>query len=117
MRLQKKKTAFIVEDNLFQFKWMAMGLCNAPTTFQRKMNFFLRDVLGKKSLIDLDDIIIYSKISEDHLRDFGEVFALWKKANFKLKLKKCQFLRQEVNYLGPIITQDGKAQIHRKFRK
>jgi hypothetical protein len=55
---------------------MAMGLCNAPTTFQRKMNFFLRDVLGKKSLIDLDDIIIYSKISEDHLRDFGEVFAL-----------------------------------------
>jgi hypothetical protein len=51
------------------------------------------------------------------LRDFGEVFALWKKANFKLKLKKCQFLRQEVNYLGPIITQDGKAQIHRKFRK
>ena len=113
----KEKTAFIVEDNLFQFKRMAMGLCNAPATFQRTMNFVLRDVLGKKALVYLDDIIIYSKTWEDHLRDLREVFALLKKANFKLKLKKCQFLRQEVNYLGHIITQDGIAPDPQKIQK
>ena len=87
----KEKTAFIVEDNLFQFKRMAIGLCNAPATFQRTMNFVLRDVLGKKALVYLDDIIIYSKTWEDHLNDLREVFSLLEKANFKLKLKKCQF--------------------------
>ena len=79
----KEKTAFIVEDFLFQFKRMAMGLCNAPATFQRTMNFVLRDVLGKKALVYLDDIIIYSKTWEDHLNDLREVFSLLQKANFK----------------------------------
>ena len=96
---------------------MAMGLCNAPATFQRTMNFVLRDVLGKKALVYLDDIIIYSKTWEDHLRDLREVFALLKKANFKLKLKKCQFFRQEVNYLGHSITQDGIAPHPQKIQK
>jgi hypothetical protein len=87
----KEITPFIVEDNLFQLKRMAMGLCNAPATFQRTMNFFLRDVLGKKALVYLDDIIIYSKTWEDHLNDLREVFSLLQKANFKLKLKSVSF--------------------------
>ena len=81
----KERNLFIVEDNLFQFKRMAMGLCNAPATFQRTMNFVLRDVVGKKALVYLDDIIIYSKTWEDHLSDLREVFSLLQKANFKLK--------------------------------
>ena len=81
------------------------------------MNFVLRDVLGKKALVYLDDIIIYSKTWEDHLNDLREVFSLLGKANFKLKLKKCQFLRREVNYLGHIITQDGIAPDPQKIQK
>ena len=50
---------------------MAMGLCNAPATFQRTMNFVLRDVLGKKALVYLDDVIIYSKTVEDNLKDIA----------------------------------------------
>ncbi|KAI9554902.1 hypothetical protein GHT06_020180 [Daphnia sinensis] len=44
-----EKTAFVVENNLYEFKRMAFGLCNAPATFQRLMNYVLRDVLGSKA--------------------------------------------------------------------
>jgi hypothetical protein len=117
MMNKKKKTAFIVENNLYQFRRMAMGLCNAPATFQRTMNFVLRDVLGKKSLVYLDDVIIYSKTIEDHLKDNEEVFTLIEKAQLKLKLKKCQFFQTEVNYLGIIITSEGIAPDPNKIEK
>ena len=44
----KEKTAFVIEDHLYQFARMPFGLCNGPPTFQRLMNYALRDVLGKK---------------------------------------------------------------------
>jgi hypothetical protein len=50
---------------------MAMELCNAPAIFQRTMNSVLRDVLGKKALVYLDDVIIYSKTVEDNLKDIA----------------------------------------------
>jgi hypothetical protein len=50
---------------------MAMELCNAPAIFQRTMNSILRDVLGKKALVYLDDVIIYSKTVEDNLKDIA----------------------------------------------
>jgi hypothetical protein len=81
------------------------------------MNFVLRDVLGKKALVYLDDVIIYSKTIEDHLRDIEEVFTLIEKAQLKLKLKKCQFFRTEVNYLGHIITSEGIAPDPDKIEK
>ena len=103
----KEKTAFIVENNLYEFIRMPFGLCNAPATFQRVMNYILRDVSGIKALVYLDDVIIFSETFEDHLRDIKEVFTLIQNAGLKLKLKKCQFMKKSVQYLGHIISRDG----------
>ncbi|KZS20714.1 Uncharacterized protein APZ42_012510 [Daphnia magna] len=113
----KEKTAFIVQNNLYQFKRMAFGLCNAPATFQRTMNYVLRDVLGKKALVNLDEVIIFSDTFEAHLEDIREVFNLLKIANLKLKLKKCQFIKHSVNYLSHIISKEGIAQDPEKIYK
>ena len=96
----KEKTAFIVENNLYELNRMSFGLCNAPATFQRLMSYVLRDVLGICALVYLDDVIIFSDTFENHLIDIRSVFELLKSANLKLKLKKCQFVRKTVNYLG-----------------
>ena len=90
----KEKTAFIVENNLYEFIRMPFGLCNAPATFQRVMNYILRDVSGIKALVYLDDVIIFSETFEDHLRDIKEVFTLIQNAGLKLKLKKSQFFEK-----------------------
>jgi len=58
----KEKTAFVIEDHLYQFARMPFGLCNGPPTFQRLMNYALRDVLGKKALVYLDDVIIFQTL-------------------------------------------------------
>jgi hypothetical protein len=88
----KEKTAFVAEDHLYQFTRMPFGLCNGPPTFQRLMNFALKDVLGKKALVYLDDVIIYSDTFEDHFKDIRHVFELLKEAKLTLKMKKCQFM-------------------------
>jgi hypothetical protein len=90
--------------NLFE---CLFGLCNAPATFQRVMNYILRDVSGIKDLVYLDDVIIFSKSFEDHLRDIKEVFTLIQNVGLKLKLKKCQFMKKSVEFIGHIISRDG----------
>ena len=53
------KTAFVTRQGLFQFTVMPFGLCNAPATFERLMELFLKDLNWKVCLIYLDDIIVY----------------------------------------------------------
>ena len=113
----KEKTAFIVENNLYEFNRMSFGLCNAPATFQRLMNYVLRDVLGKSALVYLDDVIIFSESYEQHLMDIRKVFSLLQRANLKLKLKKCQFMKKSVDYLGHVISTEGIAPDPNKIDK
>ena len=81
------------------------------------MNYILRDVSGVKALVYLDDIIIYSDTFESHIEDIREVFTLIQNAGLKLKLKKCQFIKKSVKYLGHIISRDGIGPDPEKIEK
>ena len=55
----KAKTAFIVQNHVYEWNRLAFGLKNAPGTFQRTMNNILQPVIGKICLQYLDDIIVF----------------------------------------------------------
>ena len=81
------------------------------------MTQILRRVLGKSALVYLDDVIVFSDSFNDHLKHIREVFQLINEAGLKLKLRKCQFVRESVEYLGHIISADGIAPDPKKIEK
>jgi hypothetical protein len=102
------KIAFICEYGLYEFNFMPFGLCNAPsTTFQREMNTLFKDVLYEFVLVYLDDIIVFSKTMDEHIRHLRIVFDLLTQENLTLKLSKRNFFKTKIKYLGHIIIASG----------
>ncbi len=90
----RDKTAFTTARGQFRFKVLPFGLCNAPSTFRRIMDQKLKGLLHKNFLVYLDDRIIYSETSEDHLVHLRHVLERLRKANLKLKPEKCYIGRR-----------------------
>ena len=103
----KFKTAFICEFGQYEFNRMPFGLTNAPSTFQRLMNRLLTPLLNTCALVYLDDIIVYSKNFDEHLCQLQRVFRILKEAGLKLKLKKCNFAQESIDYSGHVVSGDG----------
>jgi hypothetical protein len=88
---------------------MAFGLTGAPGTFQKTMNTTLAPVLRKCVLVFFDDILVYSASFKDHVVHLQQVFELLSTEQWKIKLSKCTFSKNQVAYLGYLITQQGVA--------
>ncbi|CEP17538.1 hypothetical protein [Parasitella parasitica] len=78
----KCKTGFSSSNGLWDCNSLAQGLCNSPATFARYMENMLSSVQAY-TIKHLDDILCHADT------------------------KKCQFLQQEVRYLGFIISGSG----------
>ena len=52
----------------------------------------------------LDDIIIYSDTKEEHLKRLEAVFQKLAAAGLKLKPSKCFFFKEEIDYLGHVVS-------------
>lgn len=105
----QKKTAFATHDGLFEFKVMPFGLCNAPATFQRLMDLVLAGIQWSQCLVYLDDIIVIGRTFDEHLQNLSTVLQKLREANLHIKPSKCNFCREQVNYLGHIVSKAGVA--------
>ena len=96
---------------------MLFGLCNASAIFQRLMNHILRKYLRNFVLVYLDDIIIYSKTWKGHLNHLRLVFEALRGAGLMVKIKKCEFAKKELKFLGHIISREGIRTDPEKIKK
>ena len=107
----QEKTAFITHQGLYEFRVMPFGLCNAPAVFQQLMQRVIMGLNPEEGpdfvAVYLDDVLIFSETLEDHLRHVRIVIEQVMATGLKLKPVKCHFVRQEVEYLGHLITPDG----------
>ena len=104
----RQYTAFTVGSlGVYEFLWMPYGLCNAPATFQRLMQNCLGELNLTYALVYLDDVKVYSRTEEDHLRQLQAMFECFYEHRLKLKPSKCSFLRKQITFLGHKISADG----------
>lgn len=103
----RPKTAFNTPLGHFQFKVLCFGLTNAPATFQRVMNHIFAPLIGDYVLVYLDDILVMSKSSEEHLQHLRAVLHVLRTHKFKVKLSKCEFMQKQVKFLGYIVSGEG----------
>ena len=109
------KTAFRTKYGHFEYLVMPFGLRNAPATFQSFINMVLRPYLEKFVILYLDDILIYSKTKEEHHQQVHQVLEKLLENNLYVKLKKCEFDKDKVEYLGYILSGEGIATYPKKI--
>nr|GEW62017.1 hypothetical protein [Tanacetum cinerariifolium] len=86
----------------------------APILFVKKKDGSFRMFIDYKELnkltiknLFIDDILIYSKIQEEHEMHLGLVLELLKKEKLYATFSKCEFWLEELQYLRHVINGDG----------
>jgi hypothetical protein len=60
------KTTFKTCYGHYEFLVMSFGITNAPTVFMDTMNRDFHDYLNQFTVIFINDVLIYSKLPEEH---------------------------------------------------
>ena len=102
-----EKTAFSSPNGHWELTSMPFGLKTAPSYFQRIVNKVLTGLIGTSTQVYLDDIVVQGKNLDDHVYNLRKVLDRLREAKLKLRLKKCEFFKEEVEYLGHIVGAQG----------
>ena len=70
----QEKTAFITPRSIYYYKVMPFGLKNAGATYQRLVTKMFQAQLSKTVEVYIDDMVVKSKRSQDHLADLSQIF-------------------------------------------
>ena len=101
------KIAFRMRYGHYEFVVVPFGLTNAPATFMCLMNSVFSRYLDKFVLVFLDDILVYSKNEKEHEDHLRLTLQVLREHQLYAKLRKCDFYRDRIQYLGHIISEEG----------
>ena len=104
--------AFITpKGRVFKWKVMPFGVANAPALFQELMKKTLY-ILRRRPLVQefisggaeveahIDDVSLGTNTQEDHVLLLREVFIVCQENRSRINLEKCEFLKEEMEFLG-----------------
>ncbi|GJP42896.1 hypothetical protein CLOM_g2426 [Closterium sp. NIES-68] len=101
------KIAFRTRYENYEYTVMPFGLTHASSTFQLIMNEVFCSLLDKCVIVYLDDILVYNKIRENHLKDLDVVFILYDQHRLITIGSNSEFLKEELEFMGHTISIDG----------
>ena len=99
--------AFRTLKGIYCYKVMPFGLKNAGATYQRAMQKIFDNILHKYVECYVDDLVVKTKRSEDHLVDLQSMFNHLRKYQLKMNPRKCAFGVTSGKFLGFIMRHHG----------
>lgn len=115
---QEWMTAFRTRYGLFEWQVTPFGLANAPSTFQKYINWALREHLDETCSAYMDDVLVYTDGPiEEHREHVRTILRKLKNAGLYLDIAKCEFEVTTTKYLGYIVrAEEGIAMDPEKVR-
>ncbi|KAL6723825.1 hypothetical protein Aduo_018789 [Ancylostoma duodenale] len=101
----RKYTTINTQKGLFEYTRVPFGIASAPAMFQRTMETTLSGIEGV--LIYLDDITVTGPDDKTHMERLEKVLRRLKEVGFRLKREKCEFFKQEMEFLGHVVDANG----------
>ena len=86
---------------------MPFGVTNAPAAFMDLMNGIFKPYIDDFIVVFIDDILIYSKNTEEHEYHLRIALQTLREQKLYAKLTKCEFWLDNVMFLGHVISKDG----------
>ena len=103
----KEKTTFTTPWGTFMYAKMPFGLMNAGATFQRAMDITFSEEKDKMVVVYLDDITVFSRREEDHLKHLERILLKCRRFGISLNPTKSVFALTSGKLLGHIIYKYG----------
>jgi hypothetical protein len=102
-------TAFYTCYGLFEWLVTPLGLANTPSTFQKYINWCLRDYLDEFASAYIDNILVFTTGSlQKHREHVCKVLERLWQAGLQISINKCKFETHSTKYLRFIIeTRKG----------
>ena len=109
----RHKTAITTPIGLFEYNFLPFGLRNASSTFQR----FIDQVCHSLPYVlpYIDDIIIFSRLEEEHLEHLRTFSKRLDKHGIVSNATKSEFGKTELKFLGHLVTKEGIRRTKQKI--
>ena len=102
----KQYTAFQYRGRSFEFNVVPFGLKTSTAALIRGLDQALQG-LGDHIISFVDDTLITSESTQQHLEHIEELLHRLEKCNLTINLNKSHFFRQETKFLGFILNTEG----------
>jgi hypothetical protein len=103
------KTAFVTRYGQYEYTVVSFGLTNAPAYFMNMMNKVFMDESYKCVVVFIDEILVFSKTTEEHEEHLRIVLGKLRQHQLYAKFSKCEFWMEEVAFLGHVLSAKGVA--------
>ena len=101
------KTTFRVRYGHYEFVVMPFGLTNTPSLFMNFMNRVFKEYLDQFVVVFVDDILMYSRTTEEHAQQLRIVLQTLRNHQLYAKKEKCELWLPEVKFLGHVGSKEG----------
>ena len=99
--------SFITNCGMYCYKVMPFGLKNADATYQWLVNKMFKEQINKTMEVYVDDMLVKSKVTSDHISHLPDTFNILKNYHMKMNPLKCTFGVAFGKFLGFMVNQGG----------